>query len=139
MKNLKLFSEYRSRRNVICIDDSYGKKILKTLANKKSVNTVSIKNMDADFYASKIKFSKNGVNFCLNSKYGKKNIQAKAYGIFSIINIITAIATLSNNKKDFNLYSNHASKLRSVNGRMNNYIKKIILKFLLIMLILQTL
>ena len=80
--------------------------------------------MDADFYASKIKFSKNGVNFCLNSKYGKKNIQAKAYGIFSIINIITAIAALSNNKKDFNLHSNNASKLRSVNGRMNNFIKK---------------
>ena len=120
----KLFSEYRSRRNVICIDDSYGKKILKTLANKNSVNTVSIKNANADFYANKIKFSKNGVNFCLNSKYGKKNIQAKAYGIFSIINIITAIAALTNNKKDFNLYSNHASKLRSVNGRMNNYIKK---------------
>ena len=58
IEKLKLFSEYRSRRNVICIDDSYGKKILKTLANnKKSVNTVSIKNENADFYASKIKFS----------------------------------------------------------------------------------
>ena len=123
-EKLKLFSEYKSRKNVICIDDNYGKKILKNLTNKDSVNTVSIKNVNADFYASKIKFSKNGVNFLLNSKYGKKNIQAKAYGIFSIINIITAIATLSNSKKDFNLYSKHASKLRPVNGRMNNYIKK---------------
>ena len=26
IEKLKLFSEYRSRRNVICIDDSYGKK-----------------------------------------------------------------------------------------------------------------
>ena len=58
IEKLKLFSEYRSRRNVICIDDSYGKKILKTLANKNSVNTVSIKNANADFYANKIKFSK---------------------------------------------------------------------------------
>ena len=124
IEKLKLFSEYRSRKNVICIDDSYGKKILRTFSNKKSVNTVSIKNEKADFYASNIEFSKNGVNFFLNSKYGKQNIQANTYGIFSIINIITAIATLSNNKKDFLLYCNHCKKLRSVNGRMNNYIKK---------------
>ena len=121
---LSLFLNYRNKKKIICIDDIYGRKLNKSLSKKKLVSTVSIKDNDADFYASKIKFSESGTEFILNSKYGSKNIKTKLYGNFTVSNIITSIAAIANNKKDYNVYTKNIIKLKPVDGRMNRYYKK---------------
>lgn len=121
---LKLFLEYENKRKVICIDTSYGRKLKDVFKNDNKLKTVSIDDSCADFYASCIKYSQKGLDFTINSKYGKKNVQTNLYGEFSIINILICIAALSKNKKDYNIYIDNISKLKPVKGRMNKYYKK---------------
>ena len=120
----RLFFDYKNKKKIICIDDAYGKNLKKLLSNKKFISTVSIKDEKADYYASDIKFSESGIEFNLNSKYGLKKIRTKLYGIFSVSNIISSIAAVTNNKKEYNAYVNNILKLKAVNGRMNRYYKK---------------
>lgn len=120
---LKLFTEYKSKRKIICIDNNYGKKIIDSIKNKNEIKTVSINNKKADFYASNIIYSNKGIKFTINSKYGTNDVSTKIYGEFSIINILTAIATLTTSKSNFIELTNNISKLKSVNGRMNKFHK----------------
>ena len=121
---LKLFTEYENKRKVVCIDTNYGRKLKDIFKNDNKVKTISLNNNKADFYASFIKYSQNGLDFVINSKHGKSKIHTKLYGEFSIINILISIATLSNNKKDYNTFIENISKLKPVKGRMNKYYKK---------------
>jgi UDP-N-acetylmuramoyl-L-alanyl-D-glutamate--2,6-diaminopimelate ligase len=121
---LKLFTEYKSKRKIICIDNIYGKKIIDSIKNKNEIKTVSINNKEADFYASNIIYSNKGIKFTINSRYGTNDVSTKIYGEFSIINILTAIATLATSKSNFIELTNNISKLKSVNGRMNKFHKK---------------
>ena len=121
---LKLFTEYKSKKKIICIDNNYGKKIVDSIKNKKEIQTVSINNKEADFYTSNIIYFNNGIKFTIHSRYGTSEVTTKIYGEFAIINILTAIATLTTNKSNFIELANNISKLKSVNGRMNKYHKK---------------
>ena len=120
---LKLFTEYKSKRKIICIDNIYGKKIIDSIKNKNEIKTVSINNKEANFYASNIIYSNKGIKFTINSRYGTNDVSTKIYGEFSIINILTAIATLATSKSNFIELTNNISKLKSVNGRMNKFHK----------------
>lgn len=121
---VKLFTEYKSKRKIICIDGTYGKKIYKILKKEKNLLTVSINNNKADYYASDINFLESGIDFYINSKYGKRKISTKLYGKFSIINLLISIATVTSNKKEYNLLIDNIGKIKHVNGRMNKYNSK---------------
>ena len=121
---LSLFIDYKNKKKIICVDDIYGKKLKEYLSKKKLVRTVSVKDSNSDYYASKIKFSESGTEFILNSKYGSKNIKTKLYGIFTVSNIISSIAAIVNSKKDYNTYTKNIPKLKPIDGRMNRYHKK---------------
>ena len=121
---LKLFTEYTSRRKIICIDTYYGKKIYNLVKSNKSTLSVSLKNNKADFYASKISFTENGTKFMINSKYGSKEINTSFYGEYFITNILLSIAILAKSKKEFILYTSKLCKLVSVDGRLNKYWRK---------------
>ena len=121
---LLLFTMYKSKKKIICIDNYYGKKIKKILGEKKNIKTVSINNRSADYYASKIKYLEDGINFNIHSIYGKKEIKINMYGKFSIINFLLAIATIVNTKKDYETFVKNYSIIKPINGRMNKYEKK---------------
>jgi UDP-N-acetylmuramoyl-L-alanyl-D-glutamate--2,6-diaminopimelate ligase len=96
---LKLFTDYKSKRKIICIDCYYGKKIINYLKVKIILEQYHIVDNKADFYASNIIYSEKGISFIINSKYGKRKIITNLYGEFSIINILLSIATLAKNKR----------------------------------------
>ena len=121
---VKLFTEYKSKKKIICIDGTYGKKIYNILKKENNLLTVSINNNKADYYASDINFLDSGINFNINSEYGKRKISTKLYGKFSIINLLISIATVASNKKEYNLLIDNIGKIKHVNGRMNKYNSK---------------
>ncbi len=123
-EKLKLFNEHNNKKKVVSIDNYYGKKIFNIYKEDKNIRTVSLYNKDATFYASNITYSESGINFCINSIYGKKNIKTKLYGNFTIENILLSIATIVKNKKEYNFFSNKISNLRPLDGRLNKYNKK---------------
>ena len=120
---LKLFTKYKSKRKIICIDNYYGKKIYKDIKNRNKVKTVSISNSKADFYASDITYYRYGIKFKIHSNYGDKEINIKMFGEFNVINILLAVASLSTNKIKYNLIINNIIKLKPIDGRMNKYYK----------------
>ena len=121
---LLLFTKYKSRKKIICVDNYYGKKIKRILCEEKNVITVSSNSKDADYYASKIKYTENGINFNVHSIYGEKEIRTNMYGKFSVTNFLLAIAAIVNTKKDYELLIRNYSKIKSIKGRMNKYTKK---------------
>ena len=121
---LMLFTEYQSKRKVICIDNYYGKKIYKHFKNEKNIKTVSLVNKKANYYSTNIKHYEDGIRFTINSKYGSKEVKLKLYGEFTIENILLAIASLVKNKLEYNTYINNLSRLKPVEGRMNKFYKK---------------
>ena len=121
---LKLFTEYKNKKKIICIDSLYGRKIEKLFKNNKNIKTVSLSNNKADYYSSKINYLDNGISFFINLKYGKRKIKTNLYGEFSIVNIMLSIASLVNNKLDYNFYIDNIIKLKPVDGRMNLYNKE---------------
>ena len=120
---LKLFTKYKSKRKIICIDNYYGKKIYKDIKNRNKVKTVSISNSKADFYASDITYYRYGIKFKIHSNYGDKEINIKMFGEFNVINILLAVASLATNKIKYNLIINNIIKLKPIDGRMNKYYK----------------
>ncbi|MAR77413.1 MAG: UDP-N-acetylmuramoyl-L-alanyl-D-glutamate--2,6-diaminopimelate ligase [Gammaproteobacteria bacterium] len=121
---LKLFNECSNKKKVVSIDNYYGNKIFNIYKEDKNIRTVSIHNKEANFYASNITYSESGINFCINSIYGKKNIKTKLYGDFTIENILLTIASIVKNKKEYNFFSNKISDLKPLEGRLNKYVKK---------------
>ena len=121
---LKLFNEHNNKKKVVSIDNYYGKKIFNIYKKDKNIRTVSLYNRSATFYASNITYLESGINFCINSIYGKKNISTKLYGNFTIENILLAIATIVKNKKEYNFFSDRISNLKPLDGRLNKYYKK---------------
>lgn len=121
---LKLFNSYKSKKQVICIDDYYGKKISNIIKNNKNIVTVSKKNKKANIYATNIKYKENGISFDINSKWGKYHAHTKLYGNFSITNILISIAAISETKKDFMFNISMIDKIKPLDGRMTKYSKK---------------
>ena len=121
---LKLFTECNNKNKVVSIDNYYGKKIFNMYKKDKNIKTVSLYNNAANYYASNILYSKDGINFCINSKYGKKNTKIKLYGEFSVENILLAIASIVKNKKDYCFFLKKIEDLKPLQGRLNKYVKK---------------
>ena len=123
---LKLFTEYKNKKKVIFIDNYYGNKIYSILKNENNnkIKTVSLNNINADYYSSNIEYTKNGINFIVNSKYGIKKVSTKLYGEFSVTNILITIATLVNNKKEYNFFIDNMMYLKPLDGRMQKLKKK---------------
>ena len=121
---LSLFSDYNNKKKVVSIDSYYGKKIFNIYKKNNCITTISLKDKDADFYASDIIHYKDGLKFNINSKYGTKEISIKLYGEFTIENILLAIASLVKNKKEYNLYAKKICELMPLEGRLNKYVKK---------------
>jgi|LWDU01.1.fsa_nt_gi UDP-N-acetylmuramoyl-L-alanyl-D-glutamate--2,6-diaminopimelate ligase len=121
---LKLFNAYKSKKQVICIDDYYGKKINNIIKKNRNVVTVSKNNKNANIYAANIKYQENGTSFNVNSKWGSYDVHTKLYGNFSITNILISIAAISETKKDFIFNIGMISKMKPLDGRMTKYFKK---------------
>ena len=123
---LKLFTEYKSKKKIIFVDNYYGNKIYSLIKNKNKnkIKTVSLENEKADYYSSNIEYTKKGINFLVKSKYGVRQASTKLYGEFSVTNILITIATLVNNKADYNFFIDNIKYIKSLSGRMQKLQKK---------------
>ena len=77
---------------VINNDDKYAGRFLETISNSVRIFTYGIKN-DADIIAKNISFSSNGASFVCKIKEKEYNINLKMNGMFSIYNVLAALAT----------------------------------------------
>ncbi len=118
-EKFKLFSEYKNKKKVICIDCVYGKKIARNFFNDKNLVTVSLKNSDADFYADHIKYNESGLIFKIQSKFGSREVLLNLYGNFTIINILLSLAAITCSKKTYNTHIDNILKISQAKGRMN--------------------
>ena len=77
---------------ILNMDDPY--QVNYKLKNKCNVFWISIKNKDADIYASDIKMNKDGMSFLVSFKNGENNVKftTKLLGIHNVSNILCAIA-----------------------------------------------
>lgn len=98
---------------IINIDDEYGKKLYKMLEGKIKVLTYSI-NGAADFAATEIKPSLDGVSFKVNDK----NAQINLLGAHNVYNALAAIAAASTYGIDLENSIKGIANLDGVAGRM---------------------
>ena len=77
---------------VINNDDKYAGRFLETISNSVRIFTYGIKN-DADIIAKNISFSSNGASFVCKIKEKEYNVNLKMNGMFSIYNVLAALAT----------------------------------------------
>ena len=89
----KLFLDLNPKKNIVCIDSSFGKKLhSKLLKNNKETYSISIKE-NADFHAS---FEKSPIGLKVNLKAFEKNLtfELKTFSRYLASNIICSMAVL---------------------------------------------
>lgn len=77
---------------VINADDKYAQRFIDTTPKNVKIFTYGIKTK-ADILAHSINFSLLGADFTLNSPFGERKIKLQMNGMFSIYNVLAAIAT----------------------------------------------
>ena len=80
----------------------------------------SIANNNADFYASEVKYSENGISAQISSPWGRGSISCELIGDFNLSNLIAAIAICSFDQPSFLLNVSHAQSVEPVAGRMQS-------------------
>lgn len=90
------------------------------LKNKVRVKWVSIKDKDADLYASNIKYSKDGINFTVKFKESNETVtfETKLLGSHNIYNILEALAFAEEFEVPFSKMQQAVKKLRPTEHRL---------------------
>ncbi len=118
----KLFLDLNPKKNVVCIDSPFGKKLhTKLLKNNKETYSISIKE-NADFHAS---FEKSPIGLKVNLKAFEKNhtFELKTFSRYLASNIICSMAVLILEGVKLSEISKIAKDIELPQGRLERIIK----------------
>lgn len=113
---LKLFFMTK-KANIINIDDSYGKLIVKNISDRETSLITYGLTADADVYASDIEYSASGVAFNLNTPNGSVDIDFNIPGEFSVYNALAAACCGLAYSLDLKTIKTGLEKVEGVKGR----------------------
>lgn len=112
-----LFKRLKSGdKAIINIDDSYAERFISTLSEGVKLYTYGIKK-DADIKAENISFSPKGASFDCVTPAGKFEIKLSMNGMFSVYNVMAALATAYAYGFDLNTAIKALEPLKGVAGR----------------------
>lgn len=108
---------------VINVDDAYATKFLEIISPNVNVITYSI-NMPADVKAKNVIFNHDGASFTCIVKEKEYSVKLKMNGLFSVYNVLAAIATAVASDMDIEKSIRTLEKLGGVAGRFEIIINK---------------
>jgi len=108
---------------IINADDKYAPKFIEVISHSVSLYTYGINN-DADIKAEDISFDNNGASFTCIIKDKKYPVHLKMNGMFSVYNVLAAIATAVACKFDIETSIKCLESIRGVAGRFEVVINK---------------
>ena len=109
--------DYLKNRAVVNIDDSYGRRIVKTL-NPEQVWSYSTSDKTADLYASDLEYQPNGVKGILHTPKGKTAFALPLVGQFNLSNMLAAVGAALELGLDLSAIVDKLSEFAGVPGRM---------------------
>jgi UDP-N-acetylmuramoyl-L-alanyl-D-glutamate--2,6-diaminopimelate ligase len=120
---LKLFTGENLEVAVVNLDDSFSATLLDALATGVQRYTWSVRNPEADIYASKLSFTPAGLVMKVASPWGNGTIHSPLLGSFNASNLLAVLSTLlasEADKPDFNAQRimTTIAKLKPIRGRM---------------------
>jgi UDP-N-acetylmuramoyl-L-alanyl-D-glutamate--2,6-diaminopimelate ligase len=116
-KSLLFSPDYLKNRAVVNIDDSYGRRIVKTL-NPEQVWSYSTSDQTADFYADDLQYQPNGVKGILHTPKGKTAFALPLVGQFNLSNMLAAVGAALELGLDLSAIVDKLSEFAGVPGRM---------------------
>ncbi len=114
----RLFERDELKAAVINLDDAYASQMLFASKDRAKVYTYSLMHFVADFYASNLEYSEQGVEFDLTSPWGLNHVKSPLFGCFNVHNLLAAITALCACGSDFESVINVIPHLKGVPGRM---------------------
>ena len=111
-------SENQDAFGVVNEDDPYGDLFIEA-AGEKPVFTYSLKNPDADLYASNLHPGPGGTSFTLVTPMGKRETRINLPGIYNVENVLAALCTVAElQDEDAGELAEYLPELKGVKGRM---------------------
>lgn len=101
---------------IVNIDDEWSAKMIES--TKAKIISYGVENSKADFFASDIKFSLEGLEFVLHYFGGKQKVKSKVIGRFNVYNILAAIAASLEAKIPIEQITKHISNFSGAPGRL---------------------
>jgi UDP-N-acetylmuramoyl-L-alanyl-D-glutamate--2,6-diaminopimelate ligase len=116
-KSLLFSPEYLQGRAVINLDDSYGRRLVASLAGK-PVWTYSINDQLADFYTSDLNYGAAGVSGILHTPVGAVSFSSPLVGQFNLANLLAAVGVAQHLGLDLAAIVEQLPMFGGVPGRM---------------------
>ncbi|AFY58402.1 UDP-N-acetylmuramyl-tripeptide synthetase [Rivularia sp. PCC 7116] len=116
-KSLLFGSDYLTGRAIINADDVYGKRLIKSLSERK-VWSYSVNDSTADLYMSELSYEPNGVNGTLHTPEGEVAFRSPLVGQFNLENLLAAVGAVLHFGVDLQLIASAIPKFEGVPGRM---------------------
>ena len=114
----KLFRTKTLQNAIINLDDPFAIPMIEVARQSAQVISYSLKNSQADTYASDIHYSPNGVVFRLKTLWGSARVQSPLLGDFNVYNLIAAISAVCADKVSLASVLNQVPHLCPIPGRM---------------------
>lgn len=114
----KLFRMKTLQNAVINLDDPYAIPIIAVVRQSAQVISYSLKNPQADMFASDIQYGSDGVIFRLKTIWGSARVHSPLLGDFNVYNLIAAISVVCADKVSLASVLNQVPHLCPIPGRM---------------------
>lgn len=114
----KLFRMKTLRNAIINLDDPFAIPIIEVARQSAQVISYSLKNPQADTFASDIQYGPNGVVFRLKTMWGSARVYSPLLGDFNVYNLIAAISAVCADKVSLASVLNQVPHLCPIPGRM---------------------
>jgi UDP-N-acetylmuramoyl-L-alanyl-D-glutamate--2,6-diaminopimelate ligase len=116
-KSLLFSAEYLQGREIINLDDDYGKRLIAQLDSER-VWTYSVDDRDADLYTSNLDYQPTGVSGMLHTPQGEIAFNSPLVGQFNLANLLAAAGAVLHLGVDLQLIADSLPNFAGVPGRM---------------------
>lgn len=118
----RLFSELKTKHQVINVDDETGRSWIANLANAVAVSSDPTKQITQEKWvqAKHIEYTLQGVTIEFDSSWGNGSVESHLIGAFNVSNLLVALASLLVLGHDLGKLIETAPQLTGVSGRMES-------------------